>query len=85
MTIDNVERSYVLRFPPKYDGTTRLPMVMLLHGANDSADYADRAYHFDEKSTAENFILVLPGRPWANFTPGMPLAMPPTPRMTSPF
>jgi polyhydroxybutyrate depolymerase len=33
---------------------------MLLHGATDSAEYAEKAYHYDEKSESENFILVLP-------------------------
>jgi polyhydroxybutyrate depolymerase len=54
------DRSYILRFPKAYDGKAKLPMVMLIHGATDSAAYAEAAYHFDEKAEKEGFILVLP-------------------------
>ena len=60
MAVHDVKRSYILRFPKNYDGKTKLPMVMLLNGANDSAAYAEVAYHFDEKAEKEGFVLVLP-------------------------
>ncbi|HVT80845.1 MAG TPA: alpha/beta fold hydrolase [Phycisphaerae bacterium] len=60
MTVHEVKRSYILRFPKKYDGKAKLPLVMLLNGANDSAAYAEAAYHFDEKAEKENFVLVIP-------------------------
>src|SRR4051812_11667971 len=60
LTVHEVKRSYILRFPNNYDGKTKLPMVMLLHGANDSAAYAEAAYHFDEKGEKEGFVLVIP-------------------------
>jgi len=60
MTVHDVKRSYILRFPKNYDGKTKLPLVMLLNGANDSAAYAEKAYHFDEKGEKEGFVLVLP-------------------------
>ena len=60
LTIDAKERSYILRIPPQYDGRAKLPLVMLLHGANDSAAYAEEAYHFVEKSNAAGFLLVFP-------------------------
>lgn len=58
--VHDVQRSYILRLPKAYDGKTKLPLVMLLNGANDSAAYAEAAYHFDEKGEKENFALVLP-------------------------
>jgi polyhydroxybutyrate depolymerase len=58
--VNDVQRSYILRLPKAYDGKTKLPLVMLLNGANDSAAYAEAAYHFDEKGEKENFVLVLP-------------------------
>jgi polyhydroxybutyrate depolymerase len=58
--VNGTPRSYILRFPKAYDGKTKLPLVMLLHGATDSAAYAEAAYHFDEKAEKENFALVLP-------------------------
>ncbi len=60
ITVGGTPRSYILRFPKAYDGKTKLPLVMLLNGANDSAAYAEAAYHFDTKGEQENFILVLP-------------------------
>jgi polyhydroxybutyrate depolymerase len=60
ISINGTDRSYILRIPPAYDGKKKLPLVMLLHGATDSAAYAEEAYHFVEKSTADGFILVLP-------------------------
>ncbi len=58
--VGGVERSYILRAPSATDGRTKLPMVILLHGANDSAAYAEEAYHFVEKGEEKGFILVLP-------------------------
>lgn len=63
ITIANIPRTYILHLPPTYDGKTKtplIPLVMLLHGANDTAEYAEEAYHFVEKSHAENFALVIP-------------------------
>ena len=54
------ERSYILRLPPKYDGKTKVPLVILMNGASDSAKYAEEAYRFAEKADANNFALVLP-------------------------
>jgi polyhydroxybutyrate depolymerase len=77
LSIDSTARSYILRIPPAYDGTTKLPLVILLHGATDSAAYAEEAYHFVEKSTAEHFLLVLPdalgeSHAWHGFSPNTP-------------
>ena len=58
--VGGVQRSYILRIPREYDGVKKLPMVILLHGANDSAGYAEEAYHFVEKGEEKGFILVLP-------------------------
>jgi polyhydroxybutyrate depolymerase len=58
--IGGVDRSYILRLPKAYDGEKKVPLVMLLHGATDSAAYAEQAYHFSEKGEAEGFVLLLP-------------------------
>ncbi|MGN6369981.1 MAG: alpha/beta hydrolase family esterase [Phycisphaerae bacterium] len=58
--VGGVKRSYILRVPPSYDGKSKVPMVILLHGATDSAAYAEEAYHFAEKADDTGFILVLP-------------------------
>jgi polyhydroxybutyrate depolymerase len=74
ISVDGTDRSYILRIPPAYDGDKKLPLVMLLHGATDSAAYAEEAYHFVEKATAGGFILVLPdalgeSHAWHGFSP----------------
>jgi polyhydroxybutyrate depolymerase len=74
LSINGTDRSYILRIPPAYDGDKKLPLVMLLHGATDSAAYAEEAYHFVEKSTAGGFVLVLPdalgeSHAWHGFSP----------------
>ncbi len=60
ITVDSLRRRYILRLPAAYNGVKKLPLVMLLHGANDSAPYAEEAYGFVEKGEKEGFILVLP-------------------------
>jgi polyhydroxybutyrate depolymerase len=60
MTVNGVDRSYIVRIPPAYDGRTKLPLVMLLHGATDSAAYAEEAYRFVEKANSVGCVLVLP-------------------------
>ena len=60
VTVDGTPRSFILRFPKAYDGKAKLPMVMLLHGATDSAEYAEQAYHVDTKAEAEGYVLVIP-------------------------
>ena len=64
ISVGGTDRSYILRIPPAYEGVKKLPLVMLLHGATDSAAYAEEAYHFVEKSTAGGFVLVLPDALW---------------------
>ena len=60
LDIAGTQRSYILRIPPQYDGRAKRPLVILLHGATDSAAYAEQAYHFVEKANDKGFILVLP-------------------------
>ena len=60
MNVSGMDRSYILRLPAGYDGQKKLPLVMLLHGASDSAAYAEQAYGFAEKADKEDIILVLP-------------------------
>ena len=77
--VNGITRSYILDLPHAYDGRTKLPMVILLHGANDSAAYAEEAYHFVEKGEEKGFILVLPDalgefHAWHGFDPDTPEA-----------
>jgi len=53
-------RNYILHTPSKYDGTTAVPLVFVLHGYGSSADAMHADTGFDEKSDAENFVVVYP-------------------------
>ena len=57
---DGRDRNYRLHLPPAYDGTTELPLVIVLHGASGNADISARMTGFDSKADAEGFIVVHP-------------------------
>jgi len=38
VTVDDVERSFMVRLPRGYDAQQRYPVVILLHGMNQDAD-----------------------------------------------
>ena len=73
LRVAGADRSYLVHRPANLPAGPR-PLVMLLHGATDSAAYAFEAYHFVDKSDAEGFILVAPDamgdrRAWQAYDP----------------
>lgn len=60
MTVDQVERSYVLRVPKAYDGNKPLPLVVVLHGWTGSGPLAEIYTGMGEKSEKEGFVAVFP-------------------------
>ena len=58
---NDIERSYVIHFPPTYNGVDKLPLVMVLHGGGqgDGQDLLDKN-HFDEVGDTENYISLFP-------------------------
>ncbi|MTD16360.1 polyhydroxybutyrate depolymerase [Nakamurella sp. YIM 132087] len=58
LTVDGVEREYLLHVPP---GTTGpIPLVVMLHGGGGSARQARNAYGWDDVADREGFAVAYP-------------------------
>jgi len=57
ITSGQKQRSYQLFVPPGYNGTTRLPLVMELHGSGGTAAGQARTSGFQEVATREGFAV----------------------------
>jgi len=53
-------RDYLLHIPSGYDGRTALPMVVVVHGAFDTAQGVEKITGFSELADRENFIALYP-------------------------
>lgn len=60
ITVDGVEREYLLNVPPGYNGSQPLPLVMTLHGRGGNASQQLLLTGFSSSSDVNNFILVAP-------------------------
>jgi polyhydroxybutyrate depolymerase len=54
------ERHYVLHVPRSYDGRTRVPVVMMLHGAGGTAKGAMEETGWTDKADEAGFLTVFP-------------------------
>jgi polyhydroxybutyrate depolymerase len=53
-------RSYLLHLPPAYDGKSKLPLVLVLHGGTQSPESAEHMSGMSAKADRENFIAAYP-------------------------
>lgn len=53
-------RSYRVHVPPRYDGTTKMPLVVVIHGAFDTAKGMEKFTGFSRLADRENFIVLYP-------------------------
>jgi polyhydroxybutyrate depolymerase len=60
LPFDDADRTFILRVPPRHNGQTPLPLVIMLHGGFGSAVNAARDYHWPAKADAEGFYAVFP-------------------------
>ncbi len=60
ITVDGVERSYILHIPSGYNSSTRLPLVFVLHGMGGTAESIESKSGMSAKADQENFIAVYP-------------------------
>lgn len=60
LAFEGADRIFILRVPPRHDGRTPLPLVIMLHGGFGSAVNAARDYHWPAKADAEGFYAVFP-------------------------
>ncbi len=60
MVFDGAQRRYLVHVPATYDGSRRLPVVVLFHGLGRSPEAMLRMTRFDQLADAENAIVVAP-------------------------
>ncbi len=58
VTVDEVERTFMVRLPRGYDLQQRYPVMILLHGMNQDADDMERLTRFDELADKDGIIAV---------------------------
>ncbi|MGH9111489.1 MAG: alpha/beta hydrolase family esterase [Acidimicrobiales bacterium] len=68
LTVDGLDRQYVVHLPPAYDGTTPAPLVFNLHGFGGDIDDQDTATGLPEAAGRRGYIVVTPQ--------GAPLSVP---------
>src|SRR5271166_4546691 len=57
---DKMTRTFVVHVPPGFDGKSKVPVVIMLHGAGGSGEGAITETGWDAKSDREGFIAVFP-------------------------
>ncbi len=60
VTVDDVDRTFMLRLPKGYDPKQHYPVVILLHGLNQDADDMERLTQFDQVADKDGIIAVYP-------------------------
>jgi polyhydroxybutyrate depolymerase len=53
-------RTYFVHTPPGYDGSEKLPLVMVLHGGGGNAENAEKMSGMSDKADEANFLVVYP-------------------------
>ena len=60
VTVDDVDRNFMVRLPKGYDATKHYPVVIVLHGMSQDADDIERLSRFDEEADKDGIISVYP-------------------------
>jgi polyhydroxybutyrate depolymerase len=60
MPFDGRTRRYILHVPPNHDAAKSVPLVMVLHGATQSPESAERMSRMSELADTNDFIAVYP-------------------------
>ena len=60
MEIDGDVRNFIINVPDSYDGSTNVPLVLMLHGSSGTGEKFYNISRWAEKSEVENFIAVFP-------------------------
>ncbi|MGB8060909.1 MAG: hypothetical protein WCF26_03370 [Candidatus Sulfotelmatobacter sp.] len=60
VTVDDVDRTFMVRLPHGYDPQRHYPVVILLHGLNQDPDDMERLTQFDQLADKEGIIAVYP-------------------------
>jgi len=71
-------RSYIVHVPTKYDGKTRMPLVIDMHGKGDTAAHQITWSGWREKADAVGLVVIYPqgiGNSWNGGPAGCPILM----------
>jgi len=60
VTVDDVDRTYVVRLPKGYDAQQHYPVVFVLHGMHQDAGDVQRLTRFDDLADKDGIISVYP-------------------------
>src|SRR5690349_203461 len=60
LEISGTTRSYFLHLPPSYDGKTKLPLLLALHGGGGSGDGMAALYGLNEAADQKGFLVAYP-------------------------
>jgi polyhydroxybutyrate depolymerase len=60
VTVEDVDRTYMVRLPRGYDHGQKYPVVILLHGINQDTDDIERLTRFNELADKDGIIAVYP-------------------------
>lgn len=60
VSVEDVDRTYMVRLPQGYDPQRHYPVVILLHGMNQDVDDIERLTRFDELADKDGIIAVYP-------------------------
>lgn len=60
VTVDDVDRNFLVRLPTGYDPQHHYPVVILLHGMNQDPDDMERLTRFDELADKDGIVAVYP-------------------------
>jgi poly(3-hydroxybutyrate) depolymerase len=81
VTVDDVDRTFMVRLPKGYDPHKKYPVVILLHGLNQDTDDMERLTGFDVLADKDSIIAVYPAALHGRWNVGVR----PTVRQTSPM
>jgi polyhydroxybutyrate depolymerase len=79
VTVNDVDRTYLLRLPGGYDHEQKYPVVILLHGMNQETDDMERLTRFDDLADKDGIIAVYPSALQGRWNVGV---RPPAPQRT---
>ena len=60
VTVDDVDRTFMVRLPKGYDATQHYPVVILLHGMNQDPEDMERLTRFNELADKDGIITIYP-------------------------
>jgi len=58
--VDNQKRHFIIHLPTGFEGMTKLPVILALHGSGGDSKMASRHYNMNGLADANRFIVVYP-------------------------